>query len=109
MIAHHFSSGVYAKETHIPAGHVFVQHKHAHDHLSILAAGTVILTVDGSSRMVVGPACLNIEAGKHHGVKALTDAIWYCIWRTDETTAEDADANEIQPADDKQIAALLRA
>jgi len=46
MIEHHFSAGVYAKETRIPAGNVLVQHKHKHDHLSILASGSIELKVD---------------------------------------------------------------
>lgn len=91
MIEHHFSSGVYAKETRIPAGLALVQHKHAFDHLSILASGTVELSVDGVTREVTGPACLTIEAGKHHGVKALTDAVWYCVHATDCTDVEKVD------------------
>ena len=46
MINHHFSAGVYAKETLIPAGHVLVQHKHKFSHLSILASGSIELMVD---------------------------------------------------------------
>ena len=45
MINHHFSAGVYAKETLIPAGHVLVQHKHKFSHLSILASGSIELMV----------------------------------------------------------------
>ncbi|WP_326538495.1 hypothetical protein [Pseudorhodoferax sp.] len=76
---HHFGGGVYAKGYTIPAGHRLVQHKHAHSHLSILAAGRAVLLVDGERREIAGPACLTIEAHKHHGVKALTDCTWYCI------------------------------
>jgi quercetin dioxygenase-like cupin family protein len=90
MINHHFSAGVYAKETLIPAGHVLVQHKHKFDHLSILASGSIELMVDGERKIVHAPACLTIEANKHHGVKSLTDVVWYCIHATDCT-----DTNEI--------------
>lgn len=82
-INHHFGGGVYAKETLIPAGASLIQHAHKYDHLSILAKGIVELTVDGESRMVHAPACLTIQAGKHHGVKSLTDAVWYCIHASD--------------------------
>ncbi len=82
-IAHHFGGGVYAKETMIPRGMHLEQHAHAHDHLSVLASGSVRLTVDGVVREVVGPVCLNISAGKRHGVEALTDVVWYCIHATD--------------------------
>ena len=83
MIQHHFSSGVYAKETRIPAGFVLVQHAHKHDHLSILASGSVELVVDGVKSVVHAPGRLTIAAGKHHGIKSLTDVVWYCVHATD--------------------------
>ena len=91
MINHHFSAGVYAKETLIPAGHVLVQHKHKFDHLSILASGSIELMVDGERKIVHAPACLTIEANKHHGVKSLTDVVWYCIHATDCTDTDEID------------------
>jgi len=97
MIHHHFSSGVYAKETRIPAGHVLVQHAHKHDHLSILASGSVELLVDGVKSVVEAPACLTIAAGKHHGVKSLTDVVWYCVHATDCTDKDEIDKVLIVP------------
>ena len=91
MIEHHFGAGVYAKETRIPAGYVLVQHKHKHDHLSILASGSAEVTVDGETTVHTGPACLTIVADKHHGVKALTDVVWYCVHATDCTDIEKID------------------
>lgn len=96
-VSHHFGGGVYAKEATIPAGHVLVQHKHAHDHLSVLASGTVELEVDGQRRRIVGPACLTIAAGKHHGVKAITDVVWYCIHATECTDENEVDEVLIVP------------
>jgi mannose-6-phosphate isomerase-like protein (cupin superfamily) len=104
-IAHHFGGGVYAKETHVGAGHVLVQHKHEHAHLSILACGTVEVQVDGVRSILAAPACITIEAGKHHGIRALTDVVWYCIHATDCTDpgavdevliAEDSSPGEMQ-------------
>ena len=91
MIQHHFSSGVYAKETRIPAGFVLVQHAHKHDHLSILASGSVELVVDGVKSVVHAPSCLTIAAGKHHGIKSLTDVVWYCVHATDCTDENEVD------------------
>lgn len=90
-VAHHFGGGVYAKETIVPAGQFLVQHKHDYDHLSILASGRVEVVVDGTRREVQGPACLTIEGGKYHGVRALTDAVWYCIHATDCTDPSQVD------------------
>ena len=78
-ISHHFGGGVYAKETFIPAGMILVQHKHKYDHLSILASGSIILDIDGVHLPITGPYCINVAAGKHHGFKTVTEAVWYCI------------------------------
>lgn len=83
-IIHHFSDGLYAKETIINAGEHLLQHKHTFSHLSVLAKGKVVVTTEEGSTIVEAPACLEIKANTHHGVKALTDCVWYCIHATDE-------------------------
>lgn len=102
-IYHHFvgqdqAKGVYAKELHIPAGFRLDSHSHAYDHLSVLARGSVRLTVAGSTRDVTGPCALTIMAGETHKLIALTDAVWFCIHPTDETDATKVD-NAILRAD----------
>src|ERR1700732_5331112 len=86
-IKHHFGGGVYIKETHIPKGYVLVQHKHHYDHQSILASGSAVM----NGVTYVAPVVLKIEAGTHHGVKALTDCVWYCIHATKEDDPEKID------------------
>jgi quercetin dioxygenase-like cupin family protein len=86
-VEHHFGGGVYAKSVYMPKGSILVQHKHVHDHLSILASGKIILDVDGEHRELVGPCVIEVKAGVHHGVKAESDAMWYCIHAAD--VAED--------------------
>jgi quercetin dioxygenase-like cupin family protein len=108
MIEHHFSAGVYAKEARIPAGHVLVQHKHKHDHLSILASGSIELMVDGERTIVNAPACLTIKANKHHGVKSLTNVVWYCIHATDCTDTDEIDEVLIVAGDDSQVQELAQ-
>ena len=109
LIAHHFGGGVYAKETHIPAGMILVQHKHAHDHLSYLVSGSVEVAVDGVSRTVCAPACLTIAAGKHHGVKALSDSVWLCIHASDCEDESHVDQVLIVDADEAEIASIIKA
>jgi hypothetical protein len=46
---------------------------------------------------------LTIEAGKHHGVKSLTDVIWYCIHATDCTDENEVDDVIIAPVDLQQV------
>ena len=109
MISHFFSSGVYAKQTHIPANHWLVQHKHIHDHLSILAQGSVELIVDGKSEVIEAPACITIEAGKHHGVRSLTDVVWYCIHATDCKNADLVDELLAEPINELEVKVLAEA
>lgn len=95
-ISHHFSGGVYAKETHIPAGFMLLSHKHEFDHMSILASGHVQVRTESGSRVFVGPAVIEIKAGLHHAVHALVDSVWFCVHATDETDPEKVDKLLIQ-------------
>ena len=108
MINHHFSAGVYAKETLIPAGHVLVQHKHKFSHLSILASGSIELMTDGERKIIHAPACLTIEADTHHGVNSLTDVVWYCIHATECTDIDEIDEVLIVPSDQAKAQELAQ-
>lgn len=107
-ITHHFGGGVYAKETRISAGLILVQHKHDYDHLSVLASGTVEVLADSERSEVTGPACLTIKAGTHHGVKALTDVVWYCIHATNCTESHEVDEVLIAAPDDALMGSMVR-
>lgn len=95
-IRHHFCAGVYAKQIHIRAGYVVMSHKHAHDHLSILASGQVRVTSDDGEHVYVAPAGIKMAAGVHHAVHALQDSVWFCVHATDETDSEKVDRVLIQ-------------
>ncbi len=87
-ITHHFSSGVYVRQMHLPAGHVAQTHLHRFDHLSILAQGEVILSVNGVHSRHQAPACLTIAAHAAHQILALSDCVWFCLHATQETEVE---------------------
>jgi len=84
MITHHFSDGLYAKETAFAEGTAILKHTHDFSHLSILAKGKVAVMKGESVEIIEAPACIEIKAGLTHGVKALTDCVWFCIHATDE-------------------------
>lgn len=92
-ITHHFVGGLYAKETHIPAGIKLTQHVHSFDHLSALMKGCVVVEVDGKRTLHDAPALLTIKAGKAHEVTAITDVVWACLHATPETDPELIDAH----------------
>lgn len=84
MITHHFSDGLYAKEASFAAGTMIMKHTHDFSHLSILAKGKVVVMRDDDAEVIEAPACIEIKSGVVHGVKALTDCVWFCIHATDE-------------------------
>lgn len=84
MITHYFSDGLYAKQAEFPAGTAVLKHTHDFSHLSILAKGKVAVMRGENIDIVEAPACIEIKAGVVHGVKAITDCVWYCIHATDE-------------------------
>jgi quercetin dioxygenase-like cupin family protein len=92
LVQHHFGGDVYAKETFIPMGVELAQHEHPFDHLSILAAGRVLVHCDGVSKLFSAPACIEIKAGVQHMVTALTDVRWYCVHATKEKDPAKVDA-----------------
>jgi quercetin dioxygenase-like cupin family protein len=98
-VQHYLEGGMYAKEACIPKGYALVQHKHKFGHLSVLAQGEVLLDIDGVQVKRTAPCCLHIEAGKHHGILALTDVVWYCIHATDVAEVTDVDDTLIEPHD----------
>lgn len=95
-ITHYLAGGLYAKETHIPAGVRLVQHAHVYDHLSALMQGTAVVDLNGSRRVHHAPAILTIHAHQVHEVTAVTDVVWACIHATPETDPERIDAGLIE-------------
>lgn len=89
---HHFSSGLYAKQMHLPKDYFAVSHAHNYDHLSILAKGKVIVKTDNDNGVeYTAPVCIEIKKGLHHSITALEDAVWFCIHATDETDVDKVD------------------
>lgn len=82
-IKHHFSSGLYAKQMHVPKGYEVGTHAHEYDHLSLLAQGKVVVRTDNESAQYTAPAVIEIKAGIHHCITALEDVVWFCIHATD--------------------------
>jgi quercetin dioxygenase-like cupin family protein len=95
-IAHFFGHRSYIKETRIKGGLELTQHKHEHDHLAYLVSGQALLLLHGEVQALKAPCCLLLKAHTYHGVRALTDVVWLCVWGTDATDAETVDAHLIE-------------
>lgn len=92
QVQHHFSSGVYAKQMTLPAGHFAISHKHTYDHLSILSQGKALVETDSDRTVYVAPACVTIAAGVTHKITAIDETVWFCIHATDEVDVDLVDA-----------------
>ena len=92
--AHYFSSGVYVKQFHLRTVDEEVEtHVHTYDHLSLLASGTVRVTVDGVATVYTAPTAVTIHAGKVHHIAPLTpDCLWYCVHKIPEELLESGNA-----------------
>lgn len=90
--APHFVGGVYAKEFRLNAGMTLVSHRHAYDHMSILASGEALLRTADGDQHLSGPAVVTIKAGAYHALHTLTDIVWFCIHAVDQ--ASDAYKNQ---------------
>jgi quercetin dioxygenase-like cupin family protein len=95
-IQHFFSSGVYVRQMHLPAGHFAQSHRHKFEHVSILAQGEVLLEVDGTTTRHCAPACITIAANAVHTITAMRDTTWFCIHATNETKVANIDYQLIQ-------------
>jgi hypothetical protein len=93
---HHFSDGIYAKKARILPGQWLVQHKHNYEHLSIVAQGRCLVTVNGKTTEYVAPTAVTIAAGAEHKVFAIEETVWFCIHATEATTVDEVRAEIIK-------------
>ena len=64
----------------VEAGDMNDGHEHNHDHVTLLAKGSVEVDVEGTKSTFVAPHMIYIIAGKKHFLKALeADTIAYCV------------------------------
>lgn len=92
----------------MPADYLMLHHKHTFSHLSILASGSIELIVDNVKKNVHAPACLTISANEHHGIKSLTDVVWYCIHATDCTDEDKIDETLTEPNDMSEVMSIAQ-
>lgn len=87
-IEHFFTEGVYARKMLVPAGTQVPTHKHAYNHLSILAQGRVRVAVGPVIKEYIAPAMIEIEKNIAHTISAIEDSVWFCVHATDATDVD---------------------
>jgi len=74
-------ANLYSRQMHFKkAGDIEYGHTHCFDHLTLLATGSLRLTVDGNTSDFKAPHMIYIKADKEHEIIALEDnTVAYCI------------------------------
>lgn len=73
--------GVWAKQMHfLKAGDSMYGHRHVHNHMTLLAKGSILVTVQGETTEFIAPHIIFITKGEEHMLTALEDGtVAYCI------------------------------
>lgn len=81
MIKIGYVANLYSRMMHfVSAGNIEHGHTHQFDHLTLLAKGSLRVTVDGKSTDFIAPHMIYIRADKNHELIALVDdTVAYCI------------------------------
>jgi len=83
------SPGVYARELHIPAGHVLTGHVHKYEQLNILSKGRMRVLTENGIVEVSAPFTVVSPPGTKRIAYAITDCVWTTILGTDLETTEE--------------------
>ena len=96
VINHHFAGGVYAREMHIPAGHVVVGKIHKQENLHFLSKGSAtVITEEGGVEEVQAGVMMKSPKGVKRLLITHADTIWTVLHATDETDVDKIEADVI--------------
>ncbi|WP_447978069.1 hypothetical protein [Candidatus Nitrospira bockiana] len=87
------SAGLWIRQLHfLRAGDVHAGHLHSHDHKTLVAHGSVRVTVEGEAYEFRAPHVVTIAKMKRHDLTALEDGtLCYCVASLNDVTTR---ANE---------------
>lgn len=78
-VEHHFASGMYARELHIPAGVMLTGAVHLHEHVNILSQGEILVLTETGSQRLTAPATIVSPPGTKRLGYAVTDVVWVTV------------------------------
>jgi len=84
------SGNLYMRQMRFDQGDVEQGHSHTYDHLTLLSAGSMKVSVDGTETVFVAPTAIKILAHKTHQLEALEDnTLAYCVHALRDAVTED--------------------
>jgi len=89
VIKNHFASGVYAREMHIPAGHIVVGKIHRNENLHFLSKGSAtVITEEGGIEVVHAGQMMKSPVGVKRLLITHEDVVWTVLHATTETDVD---------------------
>lgn len=85
---HHFTDGLYTRETHMPAGAIAIGEKHRYRVTNILVAGHITVINGDETKDYIAPCIFESEAGVSKIAYFHTDTVWLNCHPTTETDLE---------------------
>jgi quercetin dioxygenase-like cupin family protein len=83
----------------LKAGDIESGHAHQFDHCTLLAYGSLTVTVNGKSKDFKAPQMIYIKAGEYHELKALEDdTVAFCIHALRDKETGDIISPDMLPA-----------
>lgn len=74
-------AGIWPREFRYRAGECLAPHRHQMDHSYYVVSGEFEITTNDQPPVKVGPGAYGcVRATDLHGVRALTDGIWLCLF-----------------------------
>jgi len=90
----HIEGGLYTRELFMPKGSVVVSMIHKQQHPSFLLKGKVsYLTDEGIVETIEAPHTIFTQTGTQRVLYIHEDTEWCCVYKTDATTFEEAEAD----------------
>ena len=74
-------ANLYSRQMHFKKkGDIEIGHSHPFDHLTLLAAGSLLVRIDGKETVFTAPQMIYIKAFKEHELEAVQDnTVAFCI------------------------------
>jgi len=86
--------GLYTRQVFAPKGNLIITMIHKQQHPSFLLKGKVsYLTDAGEVKTIVGPHIIHTQTGTQRVIYTHEDTDWCCVYKTDATTFEEAEAD----------------
>ena len=89
VLKHHFADGIYAREMHIPKGHIIVGRIHRFENLNFISKGKVtVVTEEGGIEVLEAGVMMKSPIGVKRLLITHEDTVWTVLHNTKETDVD---------------------